>query len=255
MSGSARAISLKVKRQARPDGPPYWESFSVPVRPMMNVISVLQEVQKNPVTVDGKTVLPVVWECNCLEEICGACTMVVNGRVRQACSALIAQVGTDLVLEPMSKFPILRDLMVDRQRMFEAMKKVRAWVEVDGTHSLGPGPRSTQEEQEIRYPLSKCMTCGCCCEACPNYTRGSEFVGPFAVNLVRLFNSHPTGRAEWRRRVETLMGRGGIANCGKSQNCVEVCPKEIPLVDSLADVNRQVTAHLLTGWVLGARQK
>jgi succinate dehydrogenase / fumarate reductase iron-sulfur subunit len=249
-----KKVHLRIRRQDRPDSPPYWQSFEVPLRPMMNVISCLQEIQKNPVTADGRHVLPVVWECNCLEEICGACTMLVNGRVRQACSALIDHVGTDLVLEPMSKFPVIRDLMVDRQRMFEAQKKVMAWVEVDGTHTLGPGPRSGQEEQEIRYPLSKCMTCGCCCEACPNYARDGDFLGPFAMNLVRLFNTHPTGRFQWRRRIETVMGKGGIAGCGKSQNCVEVCPKEIPLLDSLSFVNRQAVNHLVTGWMLGARK-
>jgi len=248
-------IHVRVERRARPDAAPYWEGFEVPHRPMMNVISVLQEVQRNPVNTEGKKVLPVVWECNCLEEICGACTMLINGRVRQACSALVDQIGTTITLEPMSKFPVLRDLLVDRARMFEAQKKIIAWVEVDGTYALGPGPRSSQAEQEERYPLSKCMTCGCCCEACPNYTPGGDFLGPFAMNLVRLFNTHPTGRNEWRRRIETVMGKGGIAYCGKSQNCVEVCPKEIPLVDSLAFVNRQAVQHLLTGWILGAGRK
>ncbi len=255
MADSSTKITLRVRRQSTASSQPYWETFEVPYGPMMNVISALQEVQKNPRTVEGKTVLPVVWECNCLEEICGACTMIINGRVRQACSALIDQVGTDLVLEPMSKFPVVRDLMVDRKRMFEVHKKVMSWVEVDGTHALGPGPRSTQEEQEVRYPLSKCMTCGCCCEACPNYTRDGEFYGAFAMNQVRLFNTHPTGRGQWRSRIETVMGRGGIANCGKSQNCVEVCPKEIPLLDSLAEVNRQAASHMITGWLLNSRKK
>ncbi len=171
MAESGKKIRLRIRRQARPDAQPYWESFEVDHGPMMNVISALQEVQKNPVNTEGKKVLPVVWECNCLEEICGACTMIINGRVRQACSALIDNVGTDLTLEPLSKFPVIRDLMVDRQRMFEAHKEVMAWVEVDGTHALGPGPQSSQAEQEVRYPLSKCMTCGCCCEAGTRSTR------------------------------------------------------------------------------------
>lgn len=255
MAPDEKKIRLRVKRQARPDSQPYWESFEIEHGSMMNVISCLQEVQKKPVNTEGKTVLPVVWECNCLEEICGACTMIINGRVRQACSALIDNVGTDLTLEPMTKFPVIRDLMVDRQRMFEAQKKVMAWVEIDGTHALGSGPRSSQADQEVRYPLSKCMTCGCCCEACPNYVRDGEFLGPFAMNLVRLFNTHPSGRFQWRQRIETVMSRGGIANCGKSQNCVEVCPKEIPLIDSLANVNRQAVAHLVTGWIVNARAK
>ena len=51
-------------------------------------------------------------------------------------------------------------------------------------------------------------------------------------------------------RLETLMGEGGVQDCGKAQNCVEVCPKEIPLVDSIAVVSRQATKHMLFGWLL-----
>jgi succinate dehydrogenase / fumarate reductase iron-sulfur subunit len=51
-------------------------------------------------------------------------------------------------------------------------------------------------------------------------------------------------------RLEALMEPGGIDGCGKAQNCVEVCPKDIPLVDSIADVSRQTTKHMLFGWLL-----
>jgi succinate dehydrogenase / fumarate reductase iron-sulfur subunit len=219
----------------------------------MNVISALMEVRKNPVTTGGETVAPVVWESSCLEEVCGACTVVVNGRVRQACSTLVDQVcpnGETLVVEPMTKFPLVRDLIVDRTRMFESLKKVKAWVHLDGSHELGPGPRQSQEVQEVAYPLSRCMTCGCCLEACPQVNDSSTFIGPAAISQVRLFNLHPSGAMHAAERLEALMGEDGVAGCGKAQNCVEVCPKEIPLVDSIADVSRQVTKHMLFGWLL-----
>jgi succinate dehydrogenase / fumarate reductase iron-sulfur subunit len=179
--------------------------------------------------------------------------MLVNGKVRQSCSALIDQIapnGETITLEPMSKFPVVRDLMVDRQRMFEDMKRVKAWIHVDGTHELGPGPRESPENQEERYPLSRCMTCGCCLEACPQYGPGFAFVGAFALNLVRLYNSHPSGKMHADERLETVMGNGGVEDCGKAQNCVEVCPKEIPLVDSIAVVARETTRRMLFGWLL-----
>ena len=53
-----------------------------------------------------------------------------------------------------------------------------------------------------------------------------------------------------RERLESLMDEDGVVGCGKAQNCVEVCPKEIPLVDSIADVSRQVTKQMLFGWLL-----
>ena len=219
----------------------------------MNVISALMSVRKNPVTVDGRTVAPPVWESACLEEVCGACTMIVNGKVRQACTALVDQVspqGDTITLQPMSKFPLVRDLVVDRSRMFNDLKKVKAWVFLDGTHELGAGPRMSQETQEEAYPLSRCMTCGCCLEACPQVNAGSDFIGPAAISQVRLFNLHPSGKMNAPERLEALMGDGGVADCGKAQNCVEVCPKEIPLVDSIASVSRQTTKHMLFGWLL-----
>lgn len=251
-----RTIKLKVLRQ---DGPTErdsrrWEEFNVQWHPQMNVISALMEVQKNPVTTDGKTVAPIVWESSCLEEVCGACTMIVNGRVRQACSALVDNVlgegGDTLTLQPMTKFPLVRDLIVDRSRMFNDLKRVKAWIDLDGSHELGAGPRQSQTNQEEAYPLSRCMTCGCCMEACPQVGPHSDFIGPAAINQVRLFNLHPSGKMHAKDRLEAVMGPGGVDGCGKAQNCAEVCPKEIPLVDSIADVSRQTTKHMLFGWLL-----
>ncbi|HEX7663589.1 MAG TPA: 2Fe-2S iron-sulfur cluster-binding protein, partial [Polyangiaceae bacterium] len=86
-----RTVKLKIKRQDSPHRPETmrWEEFEVPWQPRMNVISALMEIRKNPVTTKGEKVAPVVWESVCLEEVCGSCTMLVNGRVRQSCTALI----------------------------------------------------------------------------------------------------------------------------------------------------------------------
>ncbi len=252
---SQRLVHLKIRRQDGPDqgNSRRWEEFKVPYLPQMNIISALQQIQKNPATVEGKKVAPVSWESSCLEEVCGACTMVINGRVRQACSALIDQLspnGEAITIEPMSKFPLVRDLVVDRSRMFESLKTVKAWVQLDGTHELGPGPRESQEAQQVRYALSRCMTCGSCLEACPQVNDSSKFMGAAAINQVRLFNMHPSGAMHAGERLDAVMGEGGIADCGKAQNCVEVCPKEIPLIDSLAVISRDTTKRMLFRWLL-----
>jgi succinate dehydrogenase / fumarate reductase, iron-sulfur subunit len=248
-----RKVRLKIKRQDGPDAASYWQEFELPWQPHMNVISALMDIQKSPVTADGTKVTPVVWDCSCLEEVCGACTMLVNGRVRQSCSAMIDALSPDgqtITLQPMTKFPVVRDLSVDRSRMFEDLKRVKAWIQLDGSHELGPGPRQSQDNQETAYPLSRCMTCGCCLEACPQVNSASNFVGPAALNQVRLFNLHPSGKMHEGERLDAVMGEGGVEGCGKAQNCVEVCPKEIPLVDSIASVGRATTKRLLLGWLL-----
>jgi succinate dehydrogenase / fumarate reductase iron-sulfur subunit len=235
-------IELKIRRQDSPMAQPRWEEFSLPYRPKQNVISCLMEIRKNPVTKDGRKTTPIAWDSACLEEVCGSCTMLVNGKPCQSCSMLIDRLPDDVVtLEPLSKFPVVRDLQVDRGRMFEALKKVHAWIPIDGTYDLGPGPKLDEDSRARAYHFSQCMTCGCCMEACPQYGFKSDFLGPAPIAQVRLFNAHPTGRMSARERLEAIMGRGGLTECGNAQNCVEVCPKQIPLTEAFGELGRQTT--------------
>jgi succinate dehydrogenase / fumarate reductase iron-sulfur subunit len=235
-----KTIALKIKRQDDPQSKPYWEEFEFPWKPGMNITSALMEIAANPVTKEGKPTTPLAYDSNCLEEICGSCAMLINGRARMACSALIDQLDQPVKLEPFSKFPVIRDLQVDRSVLFENLKTVKAWVPIDGTYALGAGPRMTPDEQDIAYPLSRCISCCCCMEACPQFNEKTGFVGAATISQVRLFNAHPTGKALENERLTALMGDGGIQECGYAQNCLEICPKQIPLTTSIADVGRQV---------------
>ena len=180
--------------------------------------------------------------------------MVINGKVRQSCSCLIDDYapndGDTVTLEPMSKFPVIRDLWVDRSRMFNALKRLKAWVPIDGTYSLGDGPRESPDTQYTRYKLSECMSCGCCLEACPQYTLeeneenwDTAFLGAAPISQARLFNMHETGKQLKNDRLDELMGPGGVNDCGNAQNCVKVCPKEIPLTQAIARIGRAATIH------------
>ncbi|MCR6111571.1 succinate dehydrogenase iron-sulfur subunit [Bacillus sp. A301a_S52] len=239
---SERTIELVIKRQKDQNSDVYEEKFKIPYRPNMNVISALMEIRRNPVNASGEETTAVAWDASCLEEVCGACSMIINGKPRQSCTALIDQLEQPIKLEPMHTFPVLRDLTVDRSRMFDSLKRVKAWIPIDGTYDLGPGPRMPEAKRQWAYELSKCMTCGVCLQACPNVNSKSEFIGPAALSQVRLFNTHPTGAMQKAERLETLMeGEGGLSNCGNSQNCVEACPKGIPLTTSIAALNRETT--------------
>lgn len=240
-----KQVQLRILRQDAPDTRPYWESFEVEHVPGMNVISCLMAIQRNPVNVIGEKVRPVVWECNCLEEVCGACTMNINGGPRQSCSALVDNLEQPIVLKPLTKFPVLRDLMVDRKRMFDAFRRVMSWVPIDGTYDLGPAPKRSEKEQEKAYDLARCMVCGCCMEACPQYGQEKEFIGPAPLSQANLFNINPTGRMNKEDRLRRVMEKGGLQDCGNAQNCVKVCPKNIPITDSIAELGREATLLLL----------
>lgn len=268
------SFEVRVLRQQAPGEPSHWERHRVTYEPNLNVISVLQKIAAQATAADGASTTPVAWDCNCLEEVCGACTMLINSKTRQACSALVDRLLDDdpdgIELRPMSKFPVLRDLCVDRRRMFRTLERVKGWVEVDDYVDHGAGPKESQESQERRYPLSECMTCGCCVEACPQYTKAEvearpgesdaallarqngaydeEFVGAAAISQVVLFNDHETGKMKAGERLDALMGPGGVQECGNAQNCVAVCPKNIPLTTSIARAGRQTTVRMITRW-------
>ena len=231
-------------------GKQYWEEFELIVKPFYNIISALMDIQKSPVNRKGEKVEPVAWEQGCLEEVCGSCSMLINGRPRQACTALIqhllAQTKTRTVtVAPMTKFPLIRDLVINRDKMFEDLKRIRGWIEVDGSYDRGFGPNQDPKVQEARYVLSTCMTCGCCVEACPQVNRRSKFIGPAVISQVRLFNSHPTGKIQAPERLRVLMEEGGISDCGNAQNCAAVCPKKIPLTESIAVMGREIAQQAL----------
>src|SRR5690348_10070101 len=235
-----KKVLFKIRRQGTPNEKPRWEEFELAWHPGMNVISSMMEIARNPVTRDGKPTTPITYDSNCLEEVCGSCAMLINGKARMACSALVDKLEQPIRLEPLSRFPIIRDLTVDRSVLFENLKRVKAWVPVDGTYDLGPGPHIMPEEQEQAYPLSRCISCCCCMEACPQFNESTGFVGAAVISQARLFNTHPTGKALRTERLRALMGDGGIHECGYAQNCVEVCPKDIPLTKSISEVGREV---------------
>jgi len=129
--------------------------------------------------------------------------------------------------------------------LFENLKRVKAWVPVDGTYDLGPGPRIPPKQQEEMYPLSRCISCCLCLEVCPQVTPATGFVGAAVINQVRLFNEHPTGQALKSERLHAMMGEGGVHECSYAQNCVRICPKGIPLTTSISEVYGQAVKQAL----------
>src|ERR1700728_4212525 len=235
-----QTIKVEIKRQSTPDAKATTETFAIPYRPNMNITSLLGEIALNPRTVNGTDTTPITYDSNCLEEICGSCAMLVNGKARMACSALVDKLEQTITLAPLSKFPVVRDLAVDRSVLFENLKKVKAWVPIDGTYDLGAAPRQFPQIQEERYPLSNCISCTICMEVCPQFNDVTGFVGAATIAQTKLFNMDPAGSVLKEDRLRALAGDGGIQECGFAQNCVQACPKQLPLTEAISDMGRGV---------------
>lgn len=216
-----------------------FEDFSVETRRGDTVATLLHAMAEDPVTTAGQHVAPVAFESACRATGCSACTILVNAHVAVACRTSIESVRPKrgpIVLAPMTKFPVIRDLIVDRGLLRGAGQRLGVWL--DDPPSSAPGTTFALSE------IDRCTLCGACFEACPE-TAGTRFVGAAALNEARLSNELAAGRSRKTARVEASMNAGGVANCGKAGVCVEVCPERIPLVDSILALERETTRRWL----------
>lgn len=227
-------------------GQQYFEEFAIASTSTMTVVEALRQIQRHPVTVEGKKVCPVVWEQGCVQGSCGVCAMLINGMPKQACTtrlcAVQKQTGSRCItLAPLTKFPLLRDLVVDKTKISSLLQQVEAWVEVERLQEASRPEKIAPAQQIRRQTLASCMVCGCCMEACPQYHAHTAFMGPAVLAQVHLRVSDPAEKHLRAERLRKVMGEEGVISCSQVQNCVQVCPQQIPLAESIATLRKQVS--------------
>ena len=177
---------------------------------------------------------PIEYSCSCLQGICGACAMVINSEPKLACKTFLNEemmvVKYDqITIEPMSKFPLVKDLKVDRSILFDVMKDCELWLENDSEYN--------PKELDFEYEMSLCLMCGCCTEVCPNYKLG-DFVGTqVAVSASKLVNQESD--EEHLKNIKNKYKKRFFSHCVKSTSCEDVCPMEIPTQRAISKMNRK----------------
>lgn len=223
-------MKVRILRQCSPEDKPHWETFDYNGPEDASVAAVLDYINYNDdiETDAGERTTRIIWDCSCLQGICGACAMVINGRPALACETLLRDLNCDeLVLRPLRKFPVIRDLMVDRSSIQENLRKSGMFI--------GEYSGSDSREHEQQYSVSKCLKCGLCLEVCPNYTDGKTFFGAAFANDCYVVASRSSGKAGDIRKNYAEHFENG---CSKSLSCMDVCPMKIQTIASIARMNR-----------------
>ena len=223
-------MKVRILRQCSPEDMPHWETFDYNGPEDASVAAVLDYINYNDdiETDAGERTTRIIWDCSCLQGICGACAMVINGRPALACETLLRDLdGDELVLRPLRKFPVIRDLMVDRSSIQENLRKSGMFI--------GEYSGSDSREHEQQYSVSKCLKCGLCLEVCPNYTDGKTFFGAAFANDCYVVASRSSGKAGDIRKTYAGHFENG---CSKSLSCMDVCPMKIQTIASIAKMNR-----------------
>jgi len=183
---------------------------------------------------------------SCRQATCGSCGMIINGKPRLACFTKISELNSNIVtVEPMNNFPIIRDLAVKFERLFNTHHKVKPYLIREDTEITSNTKEflQTPEELEQYIQFSNCIKCGLCNSACPTMATDSSFVGPQALAQAYRYvaDSRDKGKND---RLKIIDDSHGIWRCHFAGSCSQVCPK---------GVDPAMGIQLLRGYMLGFR--
>lgn len=214
--------------------------FEVPYQKWTTVLDAILEVKKYYDHSVGV-------RYSCRQASCGSCGMVINGKPRLACFTKISELNSNVVtVEPMSNFPIIRDLVVGFDRMFSAHKKLKPYIIRDDTEVKQGTKEFLQKPEEVEQYIqfSSCIKCGLCNSACPTMATDSSFIGPQALAQAYRYvaDNRDKGKNERLKIIDTSHG---IWRCHFAGSCSKVCPK---------GVDPAMGIQLLRGYLLGFRR-
>jgi succinate dehydrogenase / fumarate reductase iron-sulfur subunit len=223
-------VTLRIKRY-NPDSDvkPSFREYPVDVEPTDRVLDALNKVKWQH---DGT----LTYRRSCAHGICGSDAMRINGRNRLACKVLMGELGKKVTIEPLIGFTVIKDLVIDMDKFFDAYKSVKPYL--IAVEAPGAGERRQSPEERDRFEdTTKCILCASCTTACPITWTNDEFVGPAAiVNAHRfIFDSRDQGGSE---RLRILNQRSGVWRCRTIFNCTEACPRGIEITKAIEEVKR-----------------
>lgn len=222
------------------DDEPRKQTYEVPVEPYWKVLDALNFIKD-----EIDPTLSHRWSCRMA--VCGSCGMLVNGKPSLTCKDALSDYGDTIEVEPLSNFPVIRDLVIDLDGFMEKLHGVRPWIIRAKQRAAEEGTyRQSPEELEQFRQFSMCINCMLCYAACPVVANEPEFLGPAAIALGHRYSldSRDEGAGE-RNRI--FRGEGTVFACSYANECSEVCPKN---VDPAAAVN-QAKLKAVIDWAAG----
>ncbi|HEV8318440.1 MAG TPA: succinate dehydrogenase/fumarate reductase iron-sulfur subunit [Vicinamibacterales bacterium] len=215
-------ITLQVARyRPEKESEATFQEYEVPYTKDWVVLDGLNYIKDR---VDGT--LSYRWSCRM--GICGSCGMMVNGEPKLTCATFLADYAPAPVrVEPLTNFPVIRDLIVDIGDFMRKLVSVKPWIIREQEKPLSQGEyRQTPQEMDEYKQFSMCINCMLCYAACPIYGLDPKFVGPAAIALAQRYNLDSRDEAS-TERLEILSDHEGIWGCTFVGECTKVCPKHV----------------------------
>lgn len=231
-------ITLKVRRyNPEASNPkPYWQDYTLEVEQAATVLDALLRVREE---IDESLAL----RCSCRSAICGSCAMRINGHAGLACKTKVSAVaGADgtLIVEPMGNMPVLKDLVVDLTPHWQKVRAVEPWLQPQGPEPQGEYLASNEAMLHLAGVMN-CIMCGACVSDCTVLEVDPNFLGPAALAKAYRFVADPRDGAS-KERLAKYNAYGGIWDCTRCFECVQVCPKGVAPMERIMALREQAIA-------------
>lgn len=208
---------------------PYYEDFEFEAEPTDRVLDCLNHIKWQ---IDGTLAM----RRSCQTGICGSDAMRINGQNRLACKTLLQDVGSEVTIEPLMGYAVIKDLVVDMDPFFDQFRRVKPFMMNEASDPERERVQS-QEERERFDDTTKCILCAACTTSCPVFWSDEDYVGPAAIVQAHrfIFDSRDDGTAE---RLRILDDAEGVWKCRTVFNCTKACPRDIEVTKAIAEVKQ-----------------
>jgi succinate dehydrogenase / fumarate reductase iron-sulfur subunit len=234
-------VKLKIFRfDPQNDKEPHYDAFTVNAKPTDRVLDCLNKVRWEQ---DGS----LAYRMSCAHGICGSDGMTINGVSALACQKLVKDydANKEILIEPLSVFQVVKDLVVDMEPFFEREKSVHPpdGISLTGAKEGEEHLQTVEQRHEFGDDI-KCIMCACCVSACPvNQKEDPGYVGPAAIVRAHryIFDNRVRDRLE---RLQIMDKPHGAWSCKSYYKCTQVCPKEIQVTKHILEVKRKILDEL-----------
>ena len=223
-------LTLNIKRYD-PDKNKSWvQQYQIEVGRILRFVDVFRKI-------NSELDPTLAWSSSCEHAQCGTCAVIINGRPRLTCELLVENAvrenrGTIFNIEPITSAPVIRDLVVDMEKAFERIEKIKPYIigHLDKRNEAEEY-RVSVRDMDPYIEATRCVNCFCCATACISSNNG--FIGPNAVmaSVVRLMDPREISQKE---RLRFLFSTEGVYRCHTSKACSFVCPKNIDVAHFIA---------------------
>jgi succinate dehydrogenase/fumarate reductase iron-sulfur protein len=208
------------------DKQPYEKKYEVPDDPDFAPMTALKALHYI-----HRYIEPIAYDYNCRRGTCGRCAIIVDGKPKLAC---LTELTGRHRFEPLSSFPVIRDLVVDKHTAYTRF--------INSNHTiktLGPKdvlkPINTNFWEDVIYPINACRECMCCytaCQALNDFKKWGSFAGPGAMQEIYL--RHIDGEDKSDRIEQAVFS--GLFDCVQCGMCTEVCPSGIKSAENIKEM-------------------